>query len=523
MSFSKNIFKTFICFTFLFSQLSKAQEDANLRKKNLKVAEDAFERSDFLKAFNLYKEIIKYDTANYNAIYKTGFCLFAINKTDTSSTKYFYKAKPHVPECHFFIGRIYLLEGNARKALEEFYQFKSLNKEENISNLEVIQWINTCETAIREESKQQSLIVKNLGNLINTSFSEYVPLVWNVNGSLVFTSRRSDSKGGLKDPYGKFYEDIYVATKSGTGWSAPSSISDNINTSTHDACVAFSPAGDELLIYRTDEKQTGGDLYISKYDGTKWSVPEKLGPEINSEYLETSACFSSSGNEIIFSSNRPGGLGGKDLYITRKFMNGKYSLPYNLGANINSVEDEDAPFVDKNDNTLYFSSRGRNSMGEYDIFVSGYNEDLDRWGRAENIGMPINSTNDDIYFTKLDDKNIALFTSRREGGFGDADIYEVNFNESTQATIYCKFNTEKISDKKDLKDLQLSLYDSETGKLEGLFRPNKEYMTIVLVATINKSYKMIVEGAAVEPIISKTIFTGTDKELNIDLNKKAER
>lgn len=521
MFMGKYSLKVFICLL-LFVHVSNAQEDIRLRNKNLKVAEDAFERSDFLRAFNLYQEVIKYDTLNYDAVFKSGYCLFAINKTDTASLKYFTKVKSRVPESHFFIGRIFLLEGNTRKALEEFYEFKAVNTESLIPNSEVIQWINTCEVAIKEENKKQSLVVKNLGNLINTSFSEYVPLVWNVNGSLVFTSRRSDSKGGLRDPYGKFYEDIYVAAKSGSGWSAPTSISDNINTETHDACVAFSPVGDELLIYRTDEKKTGGDLYISNYDGTKWSVPVKLGPEINSEYLETSACFSSSGNEIIFSSNRPGGLGGKDLYITRKFMNGKYSLPYNLGANINSAQDEDAPFIDKNNNTLYFSSKGHNSMGEYDIFVSAYNEDLSRWGKAENIGMPINSTTDDIYFTKLDDKNVALFTSRREGGFGDADIYEVNFDESTQTTIYCRFNTDKIADKKSIKDLQLSLYDVETGKLEGLFRPNKEYLTMVLVATINKQYKMIVEGTGLEPVLNKTTFKGSDKEISIELNSKKE-
>jgi hypothetical protein len=500
---------------------ASGQEDIKQRKKNLATADDAFERADFLRAYNLYSEILKYDTANYELVYKSGYCLFAVNKTDTSCLKYFNKAKSKVPECHYFIGRVLLYEDQPRRALDEFYYFKTQNDEKTVSNQEVLHWIANCETAIKEENNKQSLIVKNLGNKINTNFSEYVPLIWNVNGALVFTSRRADSKGGLKDPYGKFYEDIYVAQKSGSGWIAPSSISDNINTANHDACVAFSPSGNELLIYRTDEKQTGGDLYISKYEDGKWSIPEKLGPEINSEYLETSACFSSSGNEIIFSSNRPGGLGGKDLYIVRRFMNGKYSLPFNLGPNINTPEDEDAPFIDKNNNALYFSSKGHNSMGEYDIFVAQFDESLDRWGKAENLGAPINSTSDDIYFMKLDDKNEALFTSRREGGFGDADIYEVNFDESSQTMIYCRLNFEKIGTKEDVKDVQISLYD-ESGKLEGLFRPNREYMSMILLATVDKPYKMIVEGSHIEPIIKKTSFSGKEKEMTIELHKKIE-
>jgi hypothetical protein len=519
MKLNKYSLIAFICFVFI-AKLSWSQQDANVRKKNLTAAEIAFEKADFLNAFNLYSNIIKYDTANYNAIFKMGYCLFSINKTDSSSFKYFNRSKSNIPESHFFIGRMLLLEGNAKKALEEFYYFKSVNNEKMILNTDVLQWISTCEVAIKEESRKQSLVVRNLGSRINSNFSEYVPLVWNVNGALVFTSRRADSKGGLKDPYGRFYEDIYIAQKTENGWVNPGPLSENINTTAHDACVAFSPSGTELIIYRTDSKQVGGDLYISKYDGEKWSIPEKLGPEVNSEYLETSACFSSSGNEIIFSSNRPGGFGGKDLYITRKFLNGKFSLPRNLGPDINSPEDEDAPFIDKNDNTLYFSSKGHNSIGEYDIFHSEFNNENESWGKAENIGMPINSTNDDIYFIKLDDKDLALFTSRREGGFGDADIYEVNFSESTQTMVYCTLNTEKIINKTELKDLQLSLYDLGTGKLEGIFKPNKEYMTMVLLATVNKPYKLIVEGNSIEPIINKTIFNAGQKEMTIELHKK---
>jgi hypothetical protein len=506
----------------LFAQLSSAQQSERARRKNLRLADDAYERMDYLRAFNYYKDVIKYDTVNYEAIFRSGYCLFAINKTDTASLKYFLRAKSKVPEAHFFIGRIFLLKGQARKALEEFYQFKLINTEGVINNLEVLTWIRTCEAALEEEAKQHSLTVKNLGGTINTAYPEYVAIEWPLNGYLVFTSRRNDSKGGLTDPYGKYYEDIYVARKVQDSWESPKSISENINTDSHDACVAFSPDGKELLIYRTDERQSGGDLYISRFDGSDWSVPEKLGPEVNSEYLETSACFSASGNEIIFSSNRPGGYGGMDLYVTRKFMNGKYSLPYNLGAYINTKEDEDAPFIARSNNALYFSSKGHNSIGEYDIFVSEYDMDLDKWGKAETMGMPINSTSDDIYFTLMEDEESALFTSRREGGFGEADIYQINFNESTQTTVLLRINTEKISDKAALNDIQVSLYDSETGRLEGLYRPNREYMTLVMVASVNKTYKMILEGAGLEPIITKVVFNGVDKEISVDVNKKTD-
>ncbi|MHB8261049.1 MAG: hypothetical protein ACYDCN_09760 [Bacteroidia bacterium] len=500
---------------FCLSQQEKYEE-----KKISKQAEDAFEKADYLNAFNLFSEVIKHDSANYNSWYKAGICLFSLNKTDTTCLNYFLKAQTKIPESHFYMGRVYHLKGDVKQALEEFYYFKTVNNQNSINNGEVIKWIETCETALHEEINKGTCVVKNLGKDINTKYPEYVPLVWSLDESLVFTSRRPGSTGGLKDPYGRFYEDIYIAKKNPMGLSAPVSLSDSINTPTHDACVAFSPSGKELIIYRTNEKQTGGDLYITRYDGLKWSAPEKLGHEINSGYLEASACFSADGNEIVFSSNRPGGYGGKDLYKIVKFMNGKYSLPYNLGPTINTPEDEDAPFIDKNDNTLYFSSKGHNGMGEYDIFKAVQKPDSCNWTKVENMGMPINSTNDDIYFIKQDDDNKAFFTSRRTGGYGDADIYEVNFNETTQLIIYGKINSFKIEDKTELNDVQLSVYDNVTGKLQGIFKPNRNYMTFILVVSKNRPYKILVEGNYIEPVIKRITFSDTDKEINIDVNKK---
>jgi hypothetical protein len=505
----------FILITLMCSVNSFAQDT----KKLLKTADDAFDRADFMKAFNLYSEILKKDTGNYELIYKSGVCLFGMNKMDTTCIPYFVKSASHVPEAHYYLGRAYQLRGWTKRAIDELYTFKKSNDEVGIESTEVINLIKNCETALALESQQENYIVKNLGPHINSKYPEYVPLIWKMNGSLVFTSRRENSKGGMKDPYGRYYEDIYIAQHGTDDWQNPISFSEDVNSTTHDACVAFSPDGTELIIYRTDEKQTGGDLYLSKYDGTKWSTPVKMGPEINSEYLEASACFSADGDEIIFSSNRPGGLGGKDLYRVRKFMNGKYSLPFNLGPAINTPLDEDAPYIDPRDNSLYFSSKGHNSMGEYDIFKSVYNTETNRWMRPDNLGVPINSTNDDIYFMKLDDKETAYFTSRREGGYGDADIYEINFDESTQLVIYCRIKYSGL-EKGELKDLQLSMYNTENGRLEGVFRPNKNYMTMVLVAALNKPYKLIIESPNTEPVIKNIVFESTTKEIEIEVSRK---
>lgn len=509
-----------IIFFFLFSAVGSEAfgQKSKAAKKAFLKGEEAVAKADYMRALNSFAIVLKEEPDNTDALFYTGISLFGMNKSDTSALKYFLKVKDKKPESHFYIGRIYHLRGLTRNALEEFYLYKSTATDEETEG-DAQQWIRACENEIKLESQRENYIIRNLGETVNSKYPEYVPLIWNVNGSLVFTSRRDNSKGGQLDPYGRFYEDIYLAKKTADGWANPLPLGDSLNTATHDACVAFSPDGNELIIYRTDAKQTGGDFYVSRFDGQTWSTPVMMGPEINSEYLEASACYSADGNEIIFSSNRPGGSGGKDLYRIVRFMNGKYSKPFNLGSDINSAEDEDAPFIDSKDNALYFSSRGHNTIGEYDIFKSEFDTEKNRWAAPNNMGIPINSTNDDIYFMKLGNERSALFASRRDGGFGDADIYEIDLSANEPLVIYCRVNAGTL-DTAQIKNLQLSLYSIESGKLEGLFRPGKGKLNMILVAVKEREYKLIVEGTNIEPVVRTVNFTEDKKDLFIDLKEK---
>jgi hypothetical protein len=487
-------------------------------RKAFRLGEEAVAKADYLPAFRYFAEVLKEDPTNTEALFYSGISVFGMNKSDTSALKYFLAVKDKKPESHFYLGRIFHLRGNTRIALEEFYLYKASVAEEELAG-DAKQWIKACENEIKLESQRENYIIRNLGENVNSKYPDYVPLIWNLNGSLVFTSRRDNSKGGAKDPYGRFYEDIYLAKRTADGWENPLPLSDSLNTGNHDACVAFSPDGTELIIYRTDAKQTGGDFYLSKYDGNSWSSPVIMNSQINSEYLEASACYSADGNEIIFSSNRPGGFGGKDLYRIVRFMNGKYSKPFNLGSEINTEEDEDAPFIDNKDNSLYFSSRGHNTIGEYDIFKSEFNSETNRWKSPINLGIPINSTNDDIYFMKLSDDKSALFASRRDGGLGDADIYEVDLSANDPLVIYCRVNGSLVDTSK-VKNLQLSLYSIESGKLEGIFRPGKGRLNMVLVAMKEREYKLILEGSNIEPVVKTISFNEAQKEMVIDLKEK---
>lgn len=517
---SKYIF--LIVLTSFLVSFSFSQNPVKKQKQLLSKADRAFEKEDYLKAYHLYKDYLKTDSSNYHVIYKVGLSLHLINKTDTLAAPFFIASKKYIPEAHFYLGRLYQLQEKTQKALEEYYAYSLLIRNQEtfmISDSIVRGCIKTCETALIENRQRDFYVVKNLGNHINTIYPEYVPLIWNLNGGLVFTSRRPDSKGGLKDPYGRYYEDIYFSAKHDTNWSDAVPLSDKLNTETHDACVAFSPNGNELIIYRTDETKTAGDLYLSKYENQAWSFPVMLGPEINSEYLEASACFSAYGNEILFSSNKPGGYGGRDLYRVVKFLNGEYSLPVNLGPEINTEEDEDAPFLDFDNNTLYFSSKGHQGMGEYDVFKADFNPETNSWRHVQNMGQPVNSSNDDIYFMKEKGKPEGYFTSRRAGGFGDADIYEVDFSKSTMLIAYCKVFSGDSS-KVENSEVDISLYDAKTGVLEGSYKPSRETGGTIILAAKDRPYRLIIESEGYRTIEHSLIFTNTNKEVVFYLNKQ---
>jgi hypothetical protein len=218
---------------------------------------------------------------------------------------------------------------------------------------------------------------------------------------------------------------VYISNKVDGKWNKAENIGPPINTETHDACVGLSPDGTTLILYRTSKDLLGGDLYWSELEGNKWSAPQKYADNINSpDYQEASASITANGNTIYFSSNRPGGQGGKDIYRVVKFGNGDWSLAQNIGNTINTPYDEDAPYIHPDGKTLYFSSNGHTGMGGYDIFQSTLNDD-GTWSTPENLGYPVNNVEDDIYFVLSAHGSMGYYSSEKKGGLGGQDIYTI--------------------------------------------------------------------------------------------------
>ncbi|AHM63600.1 ompa/motb domain protein [Flammeovirgaceae bacterium 311] len=272
--------------------------------------------------------------------------------------------------------------------------------------------------------------IENLGSIINSKEHDYAPIITPDQSVLVFTSRREGSTGGKKTSDGEFFEDIYISYRRGENWTPPRQISKNINYDYHDAAAAISANGKELYLYIEDN---GGDLYRSVFNGRDWSEPEPLPEPINTPYWETSLSISPDGKRLFFASDRPGGFGNLDLYLSERLPNGSWGNPLNLGPAINTAGFEDSPYIHPDGKTLYFSSDGHKGLGGYDVFRSERSGDI--WLKPVNMGYPINTPDDNFHFIMAENRTHAYYTSIQEGGEGKADIYRITFLDEKVNTI----------------------------------------------------------------------------------------
>jgi hypothetical protein len=326
-----------------------------------------------------------------------------------------------------------------------------------------------------------------------------VPLITPDESVLYFTSRREGSVGNLKDPYDNFYEDVYTSKTNEHGkWSEPKNVGAPINTNTHDACVALSYDGKQMIIYRTSPDLITGDLYITSLENNTWTNPIKLGAEINTPFIETSACFSTDTSVIFFSSNKPNGFGGKDLYRIKKLPNGKWSMPMNLGPTINTDKDEDAPFLNSKGNVLYFSSKGHNTMGSYDVFKTNYDSEINTFTAPENLGFPINTVNNDIFFVLNADGSRGYYSSIKEETFGGSDIYSIDTRFGDNEL---KVKQAKVTFGNAIYKAKITLIDVETNQVAGIYNSNSKTGKFILVMNPLKAYKAIIEEEGFQKMI----------------------
>lgn len=398
-------------------------------------AEQRFYAGDYQGALNVYNDVLKTKPNDANVIYHIAECHFKLGQYPLALENV-KKAKSIDPkgneEISLLLGQLYHMEGNLDEALAEFTAYKALigNNSKKLKESDIDLYLSQVNTAKTLMATSVNVKVENATDIINSEYDEKAPSITADGKTLIFTSRRPGKSSAL-DIEGdkKYFEDIYIARWDSVkkGWGAAELLPGTINTEGHDACSSISPDGKEIFIYKNDidGESRGGDIYTSKISSSgKWGAPKPLGKPVNTTYFEGGACIAPDGNTLYFVSERPGGYGHADIYVAKRKDRTTWDVPVNLGADVNTAEDEGGIFLAPDGKTLFFTSQGYNSMGGYDIFKT-VNEG-GKWSKPVNLGYPINTINNDMSLTLSADAQTGYFISDRKGGLGDLDIYKLD-------------------------------------------------------------------------------------------------
>ncbi len=387
----------------------------------------------FRDARDFYLDAYKYNNQNAELNYMIGRCyLFTDNKFE--SIKYIQKAyelKPEVNfDIHLLLGMAYHQTNDFENAIEEYNMFLNNLPEKNLEYFQekVNMLIRQCKYGRDLVLDPKRVVINNLGENINSVYDEYSIAITPDNSEMYFTSRRdfgeSNKRSVIDD---KFFEDIYHSDYVGKEWSRATRLDKKIlkkKNKTHEAVIGLSADKTKLYIYKG--KEHNGDIYACELKKSAWAKPKKI-KKFNSKFHEASMCSTSDGKTLFFISDRKKETyGGTDIFYSVKGANGKWSKPKNLGNTVNTLYDEAGLSLSANDSILYFSSQGHTSIGGYDVFqtrLTGPNQ----WSTPENLGYPVNTPDDDLFYVPMPDGKTSYYASNRESGIGGLDIYKLIF------------------------------------------------------------------------------------------------
>lgn len=410
-----------------------------IKKEDVKRAEENILIGEYRKALDLYNKfvIIQQDNPEYH--YYLGLCYVESGLEIEKSIPHFEFAAQFVNkkisfEVFYQLGCAYHMSNNLDSAISAFETYQHLQPMNLFDRLEVDRQINMCKNAKVFFQIPVNVKVINMGPVINTSFSDYAPLLLEQSDMLIFTSRRKECTGGYLSTDGEYCSDLFFSTKKNNEWTKPKNVGSMINTDNNEVGVGLSNDGKQLIYSRDDYLSNYVNLFITTKHGNSYGKSALIGNnmrlegEAGTRYTEANACFSADCNTIYFSSNRKGGLGAIDIWKANRNAEGIWGITSNLGSRVNTPYNDEAPFMDMGGLTLYFSSKGHNSIGGYDIFKTVF-DSSGLWSIPINLGYPINSTGDDIYYFLTSDGKKAYFSSSRIKGFGCKDIYMYETNE----------------------------------------------------------------------------------------------
>lgn len=447
------------------AQVYDATKVSKKAKKNYEQAMLKVDEGDYISALVLLNQAIDRNPAYLDAVLSKAGILSELKRYDESALAY---EKAFVIDLdqsreYLFTYAIALAgNGEFKKALQALDRFITLPNL-SASSIQAAKYrkksFEFAVDKIKAEGLSLPALIENAGNAINTSSSEYYPTM-TINGKQLIVTRRT--RGGAD-------EDFFSTDLNEGKWTHAIPLSGKINTTYKEGGQQISADGKWMVFTAKDYPEGYGsfDIYISYQTPNGWSERNNLGESINSPYWESAPCLSADKKQLYFASDRPGGFGGTDLYVATKMANGKWSAPRNLGAVINTVGDESCPFIHADNETLYFNSNGHPGIGGTDLFYS--KKSANGFLIPQNLGYPINTINNEGSLYVTADGARGYFASDRSDSKGGLDIYVIKLNEINKANttswvegrIYDSLNGKGLMAVVEVIDLDSKLVVSE--------------------------------------------------------------
>jgi len=414
---------TWLLATFVNSDIL-SQSKVEIRN-NFYDAESWILFEDYKEALPIYQQLLRIYPNNSNFKYRIGQCYINTTGEKEKAISYLEDAVKNINpkykegkfkesgapyDALYYLANAYRINNQIDKALETYELFQK-NMDTEVYNAEVVeQQITSCRNAKELMTLPLFIREKNLGSMINEGNSEFNPVISANEDLIVFSKSEA------------FYDAIMYSTKVNGVWSGPQNMNEILQVDKDLFPTSISKDGKTLYMYSSADYD--GIIYTTVFNNNTWSPLIQLNANINTKYWESHATISHDNKKLYFTSNRKGTLGGLDIYVSKRDSLGGWGPAENLGPVINTPYNEESPFLSKDDKTLFFSSRGHFNMGGYDIFYSTLLDD-GKWSVPLNVGYPLNTTDDDVFFNPVNQGYEGYLSREVNGGFGKEDIYHV--------------------------------------------------------------------------------------------------
>jgi|GEM_PF-6484714 len=454
--------------------------EPKVKQDTEKLADISLQEGKFEKALLLYRNLLETNSQSSNLNFLVGYCYLNTDYGLEQAIEYLKKAielapsnKDDLPlEAHYYLAKAYHQNNQYTLALEVLDNLLTQIPSNNEIFKEKANRLRSfCENAKMISQTSAAISIENTFEL-NSKYSDINPLFFNDDKEVIFTSRRENSQFKKKLEDDQFDENIYYSKFYEDEWSSPYGLSKSINTSENESACWISADGKQIILRRMGDNQIS-TILTSKYQNGEWTAPETFPNNINVRSHQSFGSISPDGKWLFFTSDKKGGFGGTDIYISENKGNNIWGTPKNMGPAINTLLNEESPVLHEN-GVLLFCSEGHTSMGGFDIF-SSYQDNTGNWRKAFNLGLPLNSIEDDFFYQVSPNGQTSYSSSERSGTKGKSDIYKMTLSDSTGNGFALVLGKLVSNSKIEMdKNIGISFKNEKTNKVSGPFKPNIE-------------------------------------------------